>query len=209
MSAGVYVQYGCGLSAPEGWLNFDASPTLRFERSPLGFLYTRNGKRFPKAVRYGDIIRGLPVADGSCRGLYCSHVLEHLALDDCDAALENSRRLLEPGGLFRVVVPDFAEYVRVYNEDAAETASLLFLESSALGRKRRPRGPLAFVREWLSNSAHLWMWDERSLAARLRQHGFVNIRRAVCGDSEDPTFAAVENPDRFVDAVAMQCARPR
>jgi hypothetical protein len=53
------------------------------------------------------------------------------------------------------------------------------------------------------------MWDERSLAARLREHGFVNIRRAAYGDSDDPRFAAVENPDRFIDALAIQCARPR
>ena len=51
MSDGLYVQYGCGLSAPAGWMNFDASPTLRFERSPIGFLYTRNRERFPRNVR--------------------------------------------------------------------------------------------------------------------------------------------------------------
>src|SRR5689334_10934707 len=98
MGGGSYVQYGCGLSAPDGWLNFDASPTLRFERSPIGFLYTRNGTRFPKAVRYGDIVRGLPIPNDSCHGLYCSHVLEHLALAECDRALTNSFHLLEPGG---------------------------------------------------------------------------------------------------------------
>jgi predicted SAM-dependent methyltransferase len=209
MSDGLYVQYGCGLCAPQGWLNFDASPTLRFERSPLGFLYTRNGSRFPRAVRYGDIVRGLPIQDRSCRGLYCSHVLEHLALEECDAALENSLRYLEPGGLFRIVVPDFAVYVQVYNEDASETAANLFMESSALGTVRRSRGLRGILQAWLGNSAHRWMWDERSLAARLRQHGFVNIRRAAHGDSEDPRFADVENPDRFIDALAIQCARPR
>jgi predicted SAM-dependent methyltransferase len=209
MSDGLYVQFGCGLSAPEGWLNFDASSTLRFERSPLGFLYTRNGSRFPRAVRYGDIVRGLPLTDRSCRGLYCSHVLEHLALQECDAALENSLRYLQPGGLFRIVVPDFAVYVQVYNEDASETAANLFMESSSLGTVRRSRGLRGILQAWLGNSAHLWMWDERSLAARLRMHGFVNIRRAAQGDSEDPRFADVENPDRFIDALAIQCARPR
>jgi hypothetical protein len=209
MSGGLYVQYGCGFSAPEGWLNFDASPTLRFERSPVGFLYTRNASRFPGGVRYGDIIRGLPISDSSCRGLYCSHVLEHLALEDCDKALAHSLLYLEPGGIFRIVVPDFAAYVRTYNEHASDDAAIVFMESSALGRRQRLRGLQGLLQHWLGNSAHLWMWDERSLAARLRQHGFVNIRRAACGDSEDPRFAEVENPDRFIDALAIQCARPR
>jgi len=48
----VYVQYGCGSSAPEGWLNFDASLKER-----LGI----RGKVFPRKVRYGDIVRGLPI----------------------------------------------------------------------------------------------------------------------------------------------------
>ena len=209
MSEGFYVQYGCGFSAPDGWLNFDASPTLRFERSPIGFLYTRNAKRFPLEVRYGDITRGLPIPDGSCRGVFCSHILEHLALEDCDRALANSFRYLQPGGLFRVVLPDLAAYVNEYVKDCSERAALVFMESSSLGRTRRARGIVGLLGEWLGNSAHLWMWDERSLAARLREHGFVNIRRAVYGDSEDQRFAKVENPDRFIDALAMQCARPR
>ena len=56
-----YLQYGCGWWAPKGWRNFDASPTLRFERLPLiGWLYTRNSQRFPENVEYGDIVKGLP-----------------------------------------------------------------------------------------------------------------------------------------------------
>ena len=34
MTEGYYLQYGCGWDALDGWLNFDASPTLRMERIP-------------------------------------------------------------------------------------------------------------------------------------------------------------------------------
>ena len=41
-----YVQYGCGLSAPHEWLNFDASPILRLQKLPLlGQLV--GGPKFP------------------------------------------------------------------------------------------------------------------------------------------------------------------
>ena len=83
MTGQQYIQYGSGWCAPKGWRNFDASPTLRFERIPiLGRLYTENQERFPKNVEYGDIISGLPVSDNSCQVVYCSHILEHLALED-------------------------------------------------------------------------------------------------------------------------------
>jgi hypothetical protein len=39
-------------------------------------------------VRIGDIVKGLPVPNQSCRGVYPGHVLEHLALDQFHVALE-------------------------------------------------------------------------------------------------------------------------
>ncbi len=70
----VYVQYGCGYSACEGWLNFDASPTLRIERIPLfgniiSAAFSGNRDRFPASVRYGDIRKGPLVPEGSADGV--------------------------------------------------------------------------------------------------------------------------------------------
>src|ERR1700733_6668534 len=78
-----YVQYGCGWSAPKEWINFDASLTLKWERLPiLGRCYTKNALPFPPNVKPGDIVKGLPIRAESCQGVYASHVLEHLALED-------------------------------------------------------------------------------------------------------------------------------
>jgi SAM-dependent methyltransferase len=203
-----YVQYGCGWCAPESWLNFDCSPTLRFERLPLaGRLYTRNARRFPGNVRFGDIVRGLPVAPGSCRGIYCSHVLEHLALDDFHAALRNTYTYLRPGGVFRLVVPDLERLARDYLADPSPTAAEKFMDESVLGRKRRPRGFRGLLGAWLGNSAHLWMWDEKAMRARLAEHGFKDLRRAALGDAEDRMFDLVEDKGRFDGCLAIQCRR--
>ena len=89
-----YVQYGCAWSTSKEWRNFDASPTLRFERLPIiGRLYTKNDSRFPIEVEFGDIVKGLPVPDNSCGGVYCSHVLEHLALNEFRSALKNTLKI--------------------------------------------------------------------------------------------------------------------
>ena len=203
----MYIQYGCGFSAPAGWLNFDASPTLRFERLPLiGKLYTWNAQRFPKNVRYGDITRGLPIPEDSCTGIYASHVLEHLALDDFDRALANTYRYLRNGGTFRLVVPDLHLLVRAYLDDPSEAAAIKFIRNSGMGRQLRPRG-LSFIREWLGKSAHLWLWDQRSLTAKLREHGFTKIREAHFADAEDPRFLEVEDAERFKGAIAMSAVR--
>lgn len=213
----LYVQYGCGLSCPVGWLNFDASPTLRLQRLPaIGRLF-RNGTRFPDGVRYGDIRKGLPLADGSADGVYASHVLEHLTLTDCAIALRNTLRLLKPGGLFRLVVPDLEGRARQYLQrlDGGDAqANSWFMRKAGLGAERHSRGVAALARAAFGNSAHLWMWDHRSMAAALRQAGFVDVRRCRFSDCADPAFRDVEDAGRFMDPsdrleeCAMEARRP-
>jgi hypothetical protein len=204
----MYVQYGCGFSAPKEWINFDASPTLKWERIPIiGRVYTKNSQRFPPNVRCGDIVAGLPVRDRTCRGVYASHVLEHLALNDFHQALANTRKILRDGGTFRLIVPDLEwaarEYVR--RSDAGDrTANDYFLTETCLGRKERRRGLAGLAYEWLRTSGHLWMWDALSVGHALEKHGFRQIRRCCFHDSEDPMFAFVEDKDRFEHAIAME-----
>jgi SAM-dependent methyltransferase len=211
-SQNIYVQFGCGFSAPEGWRNFDASPTLRFERLPvIGRLYMRNAQRFPDNVEYGDVRKGLPICPDSCAGVYASHVLEHLSLSDFHQALDETFRVLRSGGIFRLIVPDLhvlaCSYLEAHEARNFE-ASHVFMRDSYLGQETRARGVGGLMRAAIGNSEHLWMWDELSLTEALQDHGFVKVRRAQFGDSEDAAFAAIENADRFESACAMQAKKP-
>lgn len=204
----MYMQYGCGLSAPSAWVNFDASPTLRVQRIPgVGSLVGRSDRypRFPANVRYGDIVRGLPIDRASCKGIYCSHVLEHLALDDLRLALQNTRGYLASNGVFRLVVPDLEKLARDYLESTSEDASLEFMLRAHLGSVRRARGVSSLARKWLGNSSHLWMWDYKSLSRELATAGFSSIRRAELGDSSDPRFDDVEEESRWTDCLGIEC----
>lgn len=207
MVATACVQYGCGLSAPQDWVNFDASPTLRLQRLPLvGRLGAAAGTTFPANVRYGDIVRGLPIEARSCRAVYCSHVLEHLSLSDFRVALVNTQGVLAPGGLFRLVVPDLRVAAQRYVADPSDTAAATFMNETFLGITERPRGMRGLLKSWLGNSQHLWMWDYPSLRRELETAGFKEIRAARMGDSAEPRFASVEEESRWVDAVGIECA---
>jgi SAM-dependent methyltransferase len=211
--ADLYVQYGCGLCSPEKWINFDASPTLRLQRIPLigSVIRSRSGVPFPHGVRYGDIVKGLPIAENSCNGVYCSHVLEHLSLNDFRKALKNTYAILKPGGIFRCVLPDLEiaarEYVKALDE-GNNLASIRFIErDTMLGQKQRPTGlkqQLAF--HW-GNARHLWMWDHASLSFELKEAGFSNIRKCKFADSSDAMFKDVEDEGRFWHAVAIECIK--
>lgn len=201
------VQYGCGLSAPQGWLNFDCSPTLRLQRLPLiGSVFTRVLKpAFPPAVQYGDILKGLPVPLGTADLVYCSHVLEHLALQDLRHALRNTHKCMRPGGIFRMVLPDLRALVEAYVSDPSPTSAPRFMRDTYLGHESRRRGLAGVLRASLGNSLHLWMWDYQSLSAELTAVGFTKLRRATFGDSADPAFAAVEERHRWEGQLGVEC----
>lgn len=204
-----YLQFGCGLSAPVEWVNFDASPRLRIQRIPVvGTLLSRNGPYFSRNARYGDITKGLPIQPESCAAIYCSHVLEHLSLDDFRTALYNTHKYLEPGGRFRLVVPDLMALATEYVNSTAPDAAKQFMENSNLGTHHRPRGFSGLMRMWLGNSRHLWMWDFESISVELVTAGFEGIRRAICGDSGDDMFNVVENVDRWRGGLGVECFRP-
>lgn len=203
-----YVQFGCGLCAPPEWRNFDASPTLRLQRLPMvGPLLVRNGPRFPRNVEYGDVTRGLPVSNDSCRAVYCSHVLEHLALQDLRAALAETLRILRQGGVFRLVVPDLSRCISDYLKKDSPNAAIEFMRDTLLGKETRTRTLRGFVIEWLGHSHHFWMWDYNALDHELKKAGFVDVRRAHFGDAADPLFHDVEEAGRWDGCLGVEAKK--
>jgi hypothetical protein len=203
-----WIHFGCGLCAPVEWSNYDSSPTLQLEKLPLVGALVPAGPygRFPKNVLYGDIVKGLPVAPATAELVYCSHVLEHLSLADLRTALRNCRRMLQEGGVFRLVLPDVEYMIEQYRNDVSEQAAIRLMEHTLLGCPKRDRGLRGFVRSWLGNSRHLWMWDYKSLAAELRDAGFHNVRRAAYNDSLHEAFRLVEQADRWANELGIECS---
>jgi len=208
-----YVQYGCGLSAPSSWVNFDSSPTLRIQKAFLigNILKSRLNTTFPPNVLYGDIIKGLPIADDSCDGVYCSHVLEHLSLNDFRKALTNTYKILKNGGIFRCIVPDLEYAARTYLQtldSGDKQANLEFCgRNTLLGVENRMRGAKGLLVSYLGNAHHLWMWDAPSITVELEKAGFNKIRVCKFNDSQDQMFKEVEDGGRFLHAVAIECKK--
>ena len=208
---GENLQFGCGTCAPESWLNFDAGPAFLLEkRLPFikAMLVRKGFPDYPANIHYGDVIKGLPVTQQSASRIYCSHVLEHLSLNDCRKTLRNVCSYLVPGGVFRFVVPDLEFYARRYLESAEPEAASTFMQETYLGERQSIRGMRSLPRTLFGRSQHLWMWDYRNFAKELEAAGFTGIRRARFGDSNDPSFAAVESEGRWQNCLGIECRRP-
>lgn len=86
---------GCGSRFHDDWVNLDvAAPAYQ--------------------VLVHDAAHGLPFPDGSFDAVYQSHVLEHVARERVPALLRECFRILKPGGVLRVVVPDLEAACRAY-----------------------------------------------------------------------------------------------
>ncbi|WP_243544285.1 class I SAM-dependent methyltransferase [Pseudodesulfovibrio tunisiensis] len=86
---------GCGSRHHPDWINMDVKP-----RSP--------------DVLEGDPVRGLALDDRSMDAVYASHVVEHFTRHDSLTAVREFLRVLRPGGVLRVAVPDFEIMARLY-----------------------------------------------------------------------------------------------
>jgi SAM-dependent methyltransferase len=93
---------GCGSRYLEGWHNLD---------------FTKTGE----TVIAHDILSGIPFPDNHFEMVYHSHLLEHLSMASGRTFMVDCWRVLKPGGVMRVVVPDLEGIVREYlrNLDAA------------------------------------------------------------------------------------------
>ena len=209
-----YVHYGCGLDAPKEWLNYDVSLTLRINNFPIIGRFTKaiHHTDFPSNVKYGNVVKGLPnISNGSCKGIFCSHVLEHLALDEFNKALRNSYDYLKKGGVFRCIVPDLEYYINQYHADirssGSENASGKFIRGTHLGYETLGNSFKQRVMTMFGRSKHKWMWDKYSLKQELIKVGFSEVRICEFGDSIDLLFNKVENRVRYVGAIAFECIK--
>ena len=206
-----YVQFGCGLCAPKSWRNFDAGPAFWLEKN-LPFLKPLLLKRgfpdYPSNIHYGDVIQGLPVAAGSAAGVYCSHVLEHLALNEFRQTLRNVYSYLVPGGTFRFVLPDLEWLARNYVSSSDSDAASQFMRESFLGVDAQKSGLAGVAKLLFGRSAHLWMWDYKNMERELQEVGFTSIRRATFHDNPDPRFLEVEDKDRWENCLGVECRKP-
>lgn len=138
-----YLNFGAGNPA-EGWFNLDASPFFRippWAHRCLAAAGIERSKRFARAsYRHHRHQAGkrLPFPDASFHAVYCSHVLEHIPADAVDGLLAEFHRVLESGGILRVVVPDLREMLsKAMREDRPWISLEDALHVTALTRASR------------------------------------------------------------------------
>jgi len=149
------LHFGCGNNKKEGWINIDLSR---------------------KADVVLDLRKPIPLSTSSCSMIYSEHFLEHLAYPtDALPFLSECYRLLAPGGIFSVGVPDTEGPLKNY------TARADGKTDSSVKKQGFPEWcetPMDYINyHFRQDGEHLFAYDFEALENALTKAGFRNIHK--------------------------------
>lgn len=133
--------------------------------------------------------------DATVDDIYASHVYEHLSYTgDVQQAFREAFRVLKPGGLIRIAVPDLDRLCRLYLTPGLAAPQRFYLMRVLVGGQTNPF------------DYHKCLFDEETLTVLLRHTGFVDIQRVdAFGLFEDTSLV------RFMDtpfSLNVQARKP-
>jgi predicted SAM-dependent methyltransferase len=181
---GVLVNVACGPQILDGFVNVDL----------LGP---------PPRIRW-DCRRSLPLADGGAAGIRAEQFVEHLETrEELPDFLRDCLRVLEPGGVLRVIVPDAGRYLHAYCRPGLDGFRELAVPDPFPADLPTRMDVINHIfHQW---GEHRWGYDFETLALRLRSAGFGLIEQSGYQRSLLPALAQdrdVHAPySLYVDAV--------
>jgi len=175
---------GCGHVYKQDWLNIDS-----YYQAPCTPDITLN------------LRKGLPFADASCAEIYSEHFFEHIPYPEGAVKnLSESFRVLKPGGLLSIGVPDATPVLKAYLT-GTETGYYAYFNSHF--SVRRHLGTSMEAINWLfrQGGEHHFIYDYETLSMLLAKAGFASIVQREWDESRD-------SPPRREDTIYIDCQKP-
>jgi predicted SAM-dependent methyltransferase len=195
------VNVGCGPHGLSDWVNIDCFPA--------------NGVTCVRDCRIA-----LPLPSGSARGIFTEHFLEHLDYyEEAPRFLAECRRVLQPGGLLRVVVPDGAKYLNAYIDDG--WTSLRSFSPLVSWDESSENRPMSTLREILpfrtkmevvnfhfrQTGEHRFSYDDETLSQLLAECGFESVCQKAFRSSALPELA-IDRDYRAQESLVVEARAP-
>jgi len=143
-----------------------------------------------------NLARPLPFGSASVTAVFHEHLLEHLPLQAGAVLMRECHRLLKPGGILRVGVPDAGKLIRSYGSDRSYLETL---------HPVRPTAMLA-VQELFYCHWHCDTFDTETLCLFFRASGFPDPRERDYGDSD--LSQAPDTERRCAETLYVEARKP-
>jgi predicted SAM-dependent methyltransferase len=173
------LNWGCGGTPAPGWINSD-----RREVDGVDLIC--------------DIRDGLRLEDASVDYAFSGHALQEVPSADLVPVLRELRRVLKPGGVLRLCLPDLDKGIAAYRRGDREYFLVPDEDAKSLGGK--------FVLHMLWYSHSRVMFTRDFVEELLLKAGFTRVEHTAHGRTASPFPDIVELDDRpgeslFVEAV--------
>lgn len=182
-----YLEIGCGPERHEGFIHLD------YEWRP-------------NVDICWDVTKGIPLSSESMDGIFTEHCLEHVTLNAADSIIAECFRVLTPGGLIRISVPDGHLYLKCYVDmidGSASRAMPYASEDNFFGLY----APIMSVNRIFRSHGHLFIHDFGSLRILLEKNGFTNVRQVSFGIGNNPDLL-VDSKGREIESLYLEASKP-
>lgn len=148
------INLGCGTLPLEGWVNVDLAGL------PVDLVW--------------DIRQPLPFQSGSVDAIFHEHVMEHIDPIHGYRLIQECYRLLKPGGVLRIVMPDASKYIHSYVDP-----------DHAFIKQWRPKKitPMLALHSEFYHFGHRALYDYQTLELFCCTAGFQTVEQRQFGES--------------------------
>jgi predicted SAM-dependent methyltransferase len=148
-----------------------------------------------------DFQRPLPFADASFDGVFCEHVLEHFGQDDGERLAREVARILKPGGVFRLIVPDAELVLKAYFEAPSDLVA---------ARGEGQGTAMEMVNSYFRQRyEHQFMYDWPTLEQTLRRAGFAQVNRSRFREPGGCVSVRIDDPKYERESLYVEAGTAR
>jgi len=152
-----------------GWVNCDILDISQF-CSSQAYSFIRT-----------DLLQPFPWKDGEADIIFSSHLLEHFSRDEGSSFLKECHRVLKPGRIIRISVPDAKKLAKQYVDGGIREQRFI-----NVGVERAKDDAEAFYEVLMAH--HKTVYDEEALKGMLSSVGFKDVSRVSAFESRSETI---------------------
>lgn len=170
----IKLHVACGTNYIKDWINIDNNSDKNIHDLDVNW----------------DLRIPLPTKDNTVDFVYNEHFLEHLTVSEGQKVLKEFLRVLKPGGVLRIAMPDLKTAVdRYYNpnwksEPMIKKFRLEYIQTRA-----------EMINTSFHSWGHKWLYDIEEINRRLKEAGFSDIESCKLRHSRHLVFQNIESRD--------------